>query len=240
MRFSANSLLIATAYLAINTHALPRPAVSYSVVNVDGGSQTPPSVPTTVYQTITESSGSKSTVSITIVETPSSTPVISVPTTIFHTEHGAATETALIPEVSLPVVPHSSSADPPSPTGKDPEFHVPIPDPPAPTPVSPESVVTVVSVTTATPTTSYYDNGMWHTSYAIKNVDNGQWTPSYSPTGYATYGAGGTGARLAGRAAPTGYGSMGWYPTGYRRSPHLGGRALPTGYGGWGWNSTGY
>ena len=191
MQLTAKSCLIATAYLTLTANALPHP-IPYSVVNVDGGAQSS-ALPTTVYQTVVESGNSGTTVSVTIVATPTTTAVMTDYTTSWS--HGETTETALVPEVSLSL---SSTAI---------ETHsVPIPDVTS-RPAVEDSTVTIVSVETAAPTTttSYYDNGMWHTSYAIKgaySVHPGQWHPSSSPAGYA---ASSTGAQLAGRALPTGY-----------------------------------
>lgn len=226
MRFAVESTLIATACLASIAHALPRPIPTYSVVNVDGGSEVPPSLPTTIYQTVTQSSGSETTISV--------TDVVSLPTTVVSIKHGKATETALIPEVSvLPDHPHHEPES--SSTVK-------------------ESIVTIISVTTATPitptTTSYYDNGKWHTSYAIKDFA-GQWRPSAThdasaygtgaahvarswPTGYRAAHPYGTGAAHVARSWPTGYKVA--YPY-YPGAAHTG-RSLPTGYSVVGWNAT--
>ena len=204
MQISAKHCLIATLYLALSASALPYP-VSYSVVNVDGGSLAPYTSPTTVYQTVTEPSEAETT---TISATPTTTAVITDYTTEWA--HAEATETALIPVVTGP--PHL-------PEGSEyPTFYPPIPVPTSPLPVE-DSTVTVVSTVTPTPTTttSYYDDGMWHTSYAIKDFDSvpsSQWAPSVPAVSYA---ATGTGAGLYGRAQPTGYGysAGGWNSTGY-------------------------
>ncbi|KAH0371813.1 hypothetical protein KCU65_g1472, partial [Aureobasidium melanogenum] len=85
------SVALALAYLATGIHALPRPAVSYAVVNVDGGSaptsteaaqttvistivesEAPTTVSEVVYKTVTDSSATATTVSVkTVTETPS-------------------------------------------------------------------------------------------------------------------------------------------------------------------------
>ncbi|KAG9667388.1 hypothetical protein KCU95_g18086, partial [Aureobasidium melanogenum] len=85
------SVALALAYLAAGIHALPRPAVSYAVVNVDGGSaptsteaaqttvistvvesEAPSTVSEVVYKTVTDSSATATTVSVkTVTETPS-------------------------------------------------------------------------------------------------------------------------------------------------------------------------
>lgn len=79
MQFATSSALIAAAaaYFAISAQALPRPQAqpTYSVVDVDGGLSSTIVSPTTVYQTITESSGAQptaeTTVSVTIIESAS-------------------------------------------------------------------------------------------------------------------------------------------------------------------------
>ena len=232
MQISIKHSLIATAYLALNAYALPYP-LSYSVVNVDGGGQSS-ATPTTVYSTVIESANSETTVSVTVVETPSTTAVMTDYTTQWT--HAEATETALVPEVSM---------QPSATESGHPTYYVPVPNvTPQSTPEG--STVTVVSVTTATPSTSteYYDNGMWHTSYAIKDnaysVHPGQWQPSSSPAGYA---ASGTVAHLAPRAWATGTGFAYLAPrawatgTGARLAP----RAWATGYrNAMGWNSTSF
>ena len=198
MQFALKSSLFATACLILNANALPRPVTTYSVVNVDGGSQTTPT-PTVVYETVTKSDEAPATISVTM------TAVVTDLTTQWT--HAAATETALIPEVSA------------QPEGSPTQYiPVPIPQP------TEESTVTVVSVVTPTPspsptTTQYYDNGQWHTSYAIKDFSSaseshpGQWTPSASATSAAATASGGS---LAPRSpAPSGYSSGGgWNSTG--------------------------
>lgn len=230
MHISTRSSLIATLYLAVHTSALPHP-LSYSVVNVDGGSQAATPLPETIYQTVTESDSETTTV----VQIPTTTAVITDYTTSWSDVE--ATETALVPVVT---------ASPPFPT-----FYGPPPIPTSPAPVE-DSTVTVISTVTPSPTTttSYYDDGMWHTTYPIKaysSVVPEAWSSSAAPSSYAapvSYAATGTGAALYGRAQPTGYNyGYGYAATGWAR---LKGRAIPTGYGGYtgygagGWNSTGY
>jgi hypothetical protein len=214
MRYSPRSVLLAIAYLTTSTHALPRPA-TYSVVNVDGG-QTQYAPPTTIIQTVTESTDSETT--ITVPTTPTTTVVVDNPTTIVSTNYqtvpGRATETALVPEVS--VWPPQSENSPPTTTTtlEQPTHYMPIPES-TPTSTPEAEVVTVVSVTTATPsttTTSYYDNGMWHTSYAIKPTSStppAQYSTS-STSVYTSWGVTGTG----GVAMSTGsYSTSGWNST---------------------------
>lgn len=180
MRFSRASLLAAT--YALCAHALPRPKpeVTYSVVNVDGGSQTTPA-PTVIFQTITKSDDAPATISVTITDHQTQTQLTAAQTT--------QTQTALVPEVSA------------QPDGHPPH-HLPRPNPQTTTVVSGGETVTVTSVITPSPTTTkYYDNGQWHTSYAVKNWSSaweshpGQWTPSASAAV----------ASASGFAAPSGY-----------------------------------
>jgi hypothetical protein len=186
MQLALKSSLLAAACLILNAHALPRPVVTYSVVNVDGGSQTTPT-PTVVYETITKSEDTPATISVTM------TVVVTDHTTLWT--HAQATETALIPEVSA------------QPEGS-PTRHVPVP---VAHPTE-DSTVTVVSVVTPTPTTTkYYDNGQWHTSYAIKDFSSageshpGQWTPSASAVSAAAIAS--SSWQASGSAAPSGYSS---------------------------------
>jgi hypothetical protein len=164
MQLALKSSLFAAACLILNAHALPHPVVTYSVVNVDGGSQTTPT-PTVVYETVTKSDDTPATISVTM------TAMVTDRTTLWT--HAKATETALIPEVSA------------QPEGS-PTHYAPVPHP------TEESTVTVVSVVTPSPTTTkYYDNGQWHTSYAVKDFSSaseshpGQWTPSASAVSVA-------------------------------------------------------
>jgi hypothetical protein len=202
MRYSLRSAIIAAAaVLTTPTLALPRPA-TYSVVNVDGG-QTPSAAPITVIQTVTESTDSETTVSVTVANSPITTTIVDGPTTIvstyYQTVPGRTTETALIPEVSvLPDHPHH---------GSPPDVSLPVV---TTTPMAEPEILTIISTTTATPTTEYYDNGMWHTSYAIKE------TSSALPAGYES------------SSTTSAYSSWGVTATG----------SLPTSSYGGGWNST--
>ncbi|KAK5169448.1 uncharacterized protein LTR77_005424 [Saxophila tyrrhenica] len=163
MRYYFRSTLIAASFLTTHAYALPRPA-TYSVVNVDGG-QTQTALPTTVVHTVTDSTNSETTISVTIHESPATATIVSIPSTIVQTV-AHATDTALVPEVST--LPHHPEAGPQESSSSSIPVVTPatVPNPVATVP-HPETV-TIVSLTTATPTTSYYDNGMWHTSYAIK------------------------------------------------------------------------
>ena len=178
MRFSRASLLAATFILCAHALPRPKPEVTYSVVNVDGGSQTTPT-PTIIYQTITQSDDTPATISVTV--TDHQTQWTSAQTTQTHTD----TATALIPEVSA------------SPDGH-PTHHMPRPKPT--TVISEGATVTITSVLTPSPTTTkYYDNGQWHTSYAVKNWSSvggshpGQW--AFASSGVAS---------ASGSAAPSG------------------------------------
>ena len=281
MRFAATSSLIATGYLAVRTHALPRPVASYSVVNVNGG-PTSSSLPTTVYQTVTESSNPETT---TLVETSSITENSPdrVPTTsiVISTDYTATwtgtpdrqpttTNTVLIPEASPAATKSESStsayttsssfaysnfpdlvattstsvftpgyttvtavstAESSAATPSTSSFaYSNFPDLVATTSLPAPTETTVTVVSTAVPTTtSYYDNGMWHTSYAVKEdayaTPTSQYSHGVSDIGY-TYAATGTGANnyrrawgtgtgvgLAARAAATGYHVVSWNET---------------------------
>lgn len=165
MGFATRSILIATAYLAIQSHALPRPATpTYSVVAVDGGQNAEPS-PTTIFQTVTDSESSKTTVSVTIEETqaPATTTIlstqeaptpspstitingevttISAPTVVVPGSRTSYTTTAVVSETTTLVDSDHTTVYHQGPT------------------------TTVISL--VTPSTSYYDDGMWHTSYGV-------------------------------------------------------------------------
>jgi len=180
--------IIATSYFAITAKALPKPyaAVTYSVVNVDGGSSTQAAAatPTTIYKTITESQSPppvvETTVSVTILESPSTTQATSTRSvasstslsSVFSTATStssavaASVNTTYWPESIDPITTSSSSFLPS--TSGDPVIEV--------SAYGPEATVTVTSVSIETPTpssTTYYDNGMWHTSYPVKTW----WTP---------------------------------------------------------------
>lgn len=155
MFFRIETAWLATVYLALSAEALPwpNPVVSYSVVNVDGGASTP-AQPTTIYQTITESAASQSTagttIQVTVVETPSEAPSTS-------TSEATATltqaYTVSVEATSLVTVHPSATASTLTTTDLSLE------------------TVTVVSVSTDVPaptSTSYYDNGLWHTYYPVK------------------------------------------------------------------------
>ncbi|OJD39765.1 carbohydrate binding family 6 [Diplodia corticola] len=127
------------------------PAKSYSVVNVDGGSPTTSEAPSSV--TLTKTVDKPTTVSptetvihtkdTTLVVTETRTPAPSVTQTVVYTTTIFASSTATETESTT-----STTTIPPSVV------------------TLPPSVITVTA--TQSDTTSYYDNGMWHTSYAVK------------------------------------------------------------------------
>lgn len=125
------------------------PAKSYSVVNVDGGS------PSTSEAVTTKTVAEPTTVS------PTETVVYTQDTTIVVTEtqHPAPSITQTVVYtttiIASPTTAHNTSVS-------------------VSVVTLPPSVVTVTA--TQTDTTSYYDNGMWHTSYAIKTF------PTVSPS----------------------------------------------------------
>ncbi|KAH0357605.1 hypothetical protein KCU83_g952, partial [Aureobasidium melanogenum] len=233
------SVALALAYLATGIHALPRPAVSYAVVNVDGGSaptsteaaqttvittvvesEAPTTVSEVVYKTVTDSSATATTVSVkTVTETPSFRNffnaiiagivvviVITVPIVNKHNivrvgitigyiicrfildkYTGIIFKIVYIPHhqeqhshkrrvldtqqqhdntINYVTVTLSGSAQATSLTSS------------ANSSTSSDSAVstivvvqtqTVVPAPVAPTSTSYYDNGMWHTSYVVKN-----------------------------------------------------------------------
>nr|POE50754.1 hypothetical protein CFP56_16269 [Quercus suber] len=159
----------AVAYLAVIAKALPRPnpEVTYSVVDVDGGDLVT-SPATTIYQTVTDSATpsptTHSTSSITAKQVTDTvtelgaTHTVSIGGTSFVTVHPTST-TSLASVISSPT---TSSA------------------------VLPETV-TVVSVAIEAPSstsTTYYDDGMWHTTYPVR-TDWGNKAVIPSPTATA-------------------------------------------------------
>lgn len=187
MRCSSRSLLIATAYFALRSHALPRPATpSYSVVAVDGGQNSEPA-PTTIVQTVTDSESSQTTVSVTVQETqaPSITTVLSTEqapttTTVLSTEQAPTTTTVLSTEQGPTPPPQTITINGEVTTISAPTVVIPgsrtsytttaivshtttVVDAEHTTVFQQGATTTVISL--VTPSTSYFDDGMWHTSY---------------------------------------------------------------------------
>ena len=139
-----------------NARPVRKRSINYSVVQVDGSSTPVP--PATVVQTITQTAKTKEP----ITETLSLTSTISEPLSI---------ATNIITKVQEIVTTASSPLPPPSSMV---ETHDVV------------SVVTdsVLSTVTASPTssTSYYDDGLWHTYYPVKNFQ-----PDWSTTSSSTW-----------------------------------------------------
>jgi hypothetical protein len=152
MHFSARSALLASC-LAIAVQALP---VTYSVVDVDGGSAAngangPADQPATIYQTVTKSQD---------VEEPEPTTVsVSVSVTIVETQHASATSTSTSSSsssLSSSISSQQASAQASSPASS-----------PTATPTSTQDALSVLESAKSTFLTS-------HTSVV--------WTPSAKPT----------------------------------------------------------
>ncbi|KAK5718396.1 hypothetical protein LTR15_008123 [Elasticomyces elasticus] len=98
-----SSALIATAYLAIQARALPRPIPTYSVVDVDGGASS--AAASTIYATITTSlsphSATPTTVSVTVIKSPSSSAASSSPSSVVSS--------ATIPASTITIVSDTTS-----------------------------------------------------------------------------------------------------------------------------------
>ncbi|KAF2241547.1 hypothetical protein BU26DRAFT_172689 [Trematosphaeria pertusa] len=124
---------------------IPR-AKSYAIVNVDGGSSTPPPAETT---TVTEDK----TKTIKVTDA-ASTPTDTATATLHPTPAPTGSERSSGPTRAT----SSSPATTPQPKPSSSERPVATPAP---------SIVTIVITETAAPT-EYYDNGMWHTSYVVK------------------------------------------------------------------------
>lgn len=248
----SRATLIATAYFALRTYALPRPAASYSVVNVDGG-LTSSALPTTVYQTLTESSTPETT---TLVKTTSltqtypeqePTTVVSIATEYTATWAGASdpvpttTNTVLIPEVSGPAYPISSAST-------SSYNYSNFPDLVGTGTYSSASLTTVTSVLEApTPTSST-------SSFNYSNFPNLVGTATTVSTSYAADAAYVTPPSQWGYAAPTGTGiphyrrawgtaagTGAWHKRGAwgtATGVRIAGRAAPTGWSANSWNET--
>ena len=156
-RVIMRSVALAFACLATGIHALPRPAVSYAVVNVDGGSaptstaaaqttvvstvvesEAPTTVSQTVYKTVTESSLAPTTVSVKTVTEVST----AVPTT--SSLRSTASSTPVQPSKSA----SSLSSSPPSSTSQS--------SSPSSSPSSPSSQASpsATAISSATPSSS--------------------------------------------------------------------------------------
>ena len=160
----------------------PRSPATYSVVPVDGGSSTEASTPTqTQTQTITMAvtqtllSTSVSTSVVTENEIPATiynTVVVTltsvVPTTIYNTVSMPGT-TEVSTEITTSTDLPTTSTDMPSATTDTSPYTVTVDAPAATVTVEP-STVTEIEAPSSTP----YDNGMWHTTYYQ------YWTPSPS------------------------------------------------------------
>ncbi|KAF2191461.1 hypothetical protein K469DRAFT_720478 [Zopfia rhizophila CBS 207.26] len=166
---------------------------SYSIVNVDGGS-TPALEPTTIVETVTPPERTKTeTLEVTdvaptvtdkitsiIVETslatpppPSTTPEISHSSSSTWGEpfHLTPDPTSKKPNSTSSPSPITSSAvsySLVSTPGSTPQLQSPSTTPSA---TGEPSIVTVVITTTQMGPTEYYDNGLWHTSYAVKTFE---------------------------------------------------------------------
>lgn len=126
-------------------HLVPR-VKSYAIVNVDGGSTTEPSPePTTVVDDKTKT-----------IRVTDAAP----------TKTGEATTT-----VAPAPVPTSSSSACTSSTSSPISTPQPSSTPTAHPSETPVPSVVTVTVSEPTGTTEYYDNGLWHTSYAIKTFE---------------------------------------------------------------------
>nr|POF04283.1 hypothetical protein CFP56_22038 [Quercus suber] len=170
MLFSRQAFWAGVPFLVTATYALPRPnpQVTYSVVDVDGGDSTTPSA-TTIYQTVTDSATS----------TPTSHLIISS-VAAESTSASKVTDTVTLPGATHTVSIGKTSLITVYPTSTSSLSSVPSSSTTAPT-VAPETV-TVISISREAPTstsTTYFDNGMWHTYYPMKTNWNSQ---AASPT----------------------------------------------------------
>lgn len=165
MLFSTRSVLIATAYFTLRSHALPRPAIpSYSVVAVDGGQNTAVA-PTTIIQTVTDSKTSQPTVSVTIEETHAPATItipstLQAPTPVPHTITVNGEVTTMLPPTV--VIPGSRTSYTTTAVVSE---TTTVLDAEHTTVFQQGPTTTVLSM--VTPSTSYFDDGMWHTSYGV-------------------------------------------------------------------------
>ncbi|KAG9980937.1 hypothetical protein KCU78_g21589, partial [Aureobasidium melanogenum] len=224
------SVALALAYLATGIHALPRPAVSYAVVNVDGGSaptsteaaqttvvstvvesEAPTTVSEVVYKTVTDSSATATTVSVkTVTETPSFRNsfnaiiaaivvaiaiaiIITIPIVNKHNKHNIACIGITIGYIicrfvldkytsvifRIVYIPHHQEqhshkrrvldTQQQQQQQHDNTISVNQLDCIRVSTIVVVQTQTVVPAPVAPTSTSYYDNGMWHTSYVVKN-----------------------------------------------------------------------
>ncbi|KAK4495773.1 hypothetical protein PRZ48_013041 [Zasmidium cellare] len=240
MAFARSSALIAAAYLALTATALPRPnpAPTYQVVDVGGPSSE--SAAATVVSTVVESSTPSTVIqpAITVTATPSAPAA--------QTQSITTTQswTVTIGNAEQPAYSHSAGS-PPLPT---------LDSEPAAAPSTATQTTTVYNTLPAAPYAADFTTSTTSSSFKSASTSVSRWNQTVTeingpvsagtglmyaaiPTGSTLakrwVGATGTGAYLAGRAAPTGTGA------------YIAGRAAPTGYSAYayaaeGWNATNY
>ncbi|KAF2167972.1 hypothetical protein M409DRAFT_53910 [Zasmidium cellare ATCC 36951] len=238
MPFSRSSALIAITYLALSATALPRPnpVPTYQVVDVGGPSSE--SAAATVYSTVVESSTPSTIIqpAITVTATPSAqaAPTQSITTTQSWTVTiGNAEQPAYSHSAGSPPLPTLDSAATPATTTATQTSTVYNTLPVAPYAAAVTSSTTSSSLKSAFTSVSQWNQTVTEVHGPISAGTGLMYAaiPTGSTLAKRWYGATGTGAYLAGRAAPSGTGA------------YLAGRAAPTGYTGYaaeGWNATNY
>ena len=146
---TALSVLSYTNALPLESHlkneVIVARAKSYSIVNVDGGSTAPPQ------KTVVEQETKTTTKTTTVTDTrPTSTNIVTSTATPNPAPIPSPTSTKCTSETTTAV----TVTEIVSPTS-----HASVP-----------SVVTVIVTETAEPT-RFYDNGLWHTRYAVKTFE---------------------------------------------------------------------
>lgn len=143
-------------------------AKSYAIVNVDGGSTAAPDATTVVEKTKVETE----TVQVTHVASTMTGTINSAtadptlaPTPPSSSPSPSSSKSSISPSASYISTPSSVVSTPESTPQPSSSSSV------KPTPTVDPSVVTVIITETAGPT-EYYDNGLWHTSYAVKTFEN--------------------------------------------------------------------
>ncbi|KAF2007017.1 hypothetical protein P154DRAFT_180915 [Amniculicola lignicola CBS 123094] len=151
-------------------HLVPR-AKSYAIVNVDGGSTAPPEAEVTT--TVVKEKTKTRTVEVTPVAptvtdtiavaepTPAPTPTRTptpTPSPKSSSSSSSATSTSASSSSSSQTSSTSTSQPPPS-SSEEPSSST-----------GPSIVTVTITASDASPT-EYYDNGLWHTRYAINSFD---------------------------------------------------------------------
>lgn len=153
LHYLSSALLISSCInaLPLESHpkneALVARARSYSIVNVDGGSTAPPPPQTTIVEKETKTTTKTTTVTD---SHPTTTNIVTASTNPTAAPVPSPTSTPCTSETTTAVTVTERLSQT--------------------TPISVPSVVTIIVTETAEPT-RFYDNGLWHTRYAVKTFE---------------------------------------------------------------------